>query len=164
MIKFNCRDILESDWPTILRIQSEVYYAFTPESETVMRSKATQGTHTSFVAVDQEFCIIAYCLAHPYPPHRVAALGSTDSSGYESTDNLYLHDLAVQKASAGCGVARTMFDHLTSVAQSMGYRTMSLVAVQQAAGFWSRMGFTPCQHATINNSYNGVATFMSRHL
>ncbi len=164
MTTFHCRHIIESDWPTILRIQSEVYYEFAPESEAVMRSKAARGPRTSFVAVDKQFAIVAYCLAHPYPPNRVAVLGTTDLCELEPTSNLYLHDLAVEKASAGRGVAMSLFDQLVDIAQSTGYRTMSLVAVQQAAGFWTKLGFTPSTHATINDSYTGEATFMTRSL
>lgn len=164
MTTFHCRDIIESDWPAILRIQSEVYYEFAPESEAVMRSKATCGPRTSFVAVDEQHAIVAYCLAHPYPPNQVAVIGTADSSELEPTNNLYLHDLAVEKASAGRGVAQTLFAHLTTIAQSSGYQTISLVAVQQAAGFWTKMGFNPSTHATINDSYTGDATFMTRRL
>ncbi len=160
----HCRTIVETDWPAILRIQSEVYYEFTPESEAVMRSKATRGPATSFVALDQDANVIAYCLAHPYPPNRTAVLGIADSLPLTPTENLFIHDLAVQKASARCGVAQALFNHLTSVAQSDGYRTMSLVAVQQAASFWTRMGFTLSTLGSINDSYTGDATFMTRDL
>jgi predicted N-acetyltransferase YhbS len=164
MTPFHCRDIIDSDWRAILRIQREVYYEITPESEAVMRSKAVHGLHTSFVAVDQRFAVIAYCLAHPYPSNQVAVLGTADASEPEPTNNLYLHDLAVQNASAGRGVAQILFDHLTSVARLTGYRTMSLVAVQQAAGFWTKMGFRPSKIGKINGSYTGNATFMTRRL
>ena len=159
---FYCREIEQADWPTILRIQSEVYYAFTPESEAVMRSKATHGPLTSFVAVDQNAAIVAYCLAHPYPANRAAVLGRDDPLPMTPTDNLYVHDLAVQKASAGRGVAHTLFNHLASTARLKGYRTMSLVAVQQAASFWRKLGFIPAAQSTINDSYTGAATFMTK--
>jgi predicted N-acetyltransferase YhbS len=159
---FHCREIDEADWPTILRIQSEVYYEFDPEPESVMRSKAAYGPLTSCVAVDQNAAIVAYCLAHPYPPNRAAVLGTEDSLPRVPTDNLYVHDLAVQHASAGRGVAQTLFNHVTSTARVKGYRTISLVAVQQAASFWKKLGFTPAAQSTINHSYTGAATFMTK--
>ncbi|TWU48877.1 Acetyltransferase (GNAT) family protein [Rubripirellula tenax] len=162
MTTFHCREILESDWLAILRIQGEVYYDFTPESESVMRSKTTLGPRTCFVAVDQERSVVAYCLAHPYPAHQIAVLGAAGPAELEPTTNLFLHDLAVQKDFFGRGVAHALFDHLTTVAQANGYQTMSLVAVQQAAGFWMKMGFTPSTRATINKSYTGDATFMTK--
>lgn len=162
MSTFHCRGIIESDWSTILRIQREVYYEFTPESEAVMRSKATRGPRTCFVAIDEQFAIVAYCLAHPYPPNQVAVLGTADSIALEPTNNLYLHDLAVQKVSTGRGIAQLLFDHLTAVAKLSGYQTMSLVAVQQAAGFWKKLGFTSSTQATISKSYTGNAIFMTR--
>ena len=164
MTMFQCRNIIESDWPTILRIQSEVYYDFAPESEAVMRSKAIRGPGTCIVAVDQQHEIVAYCLAHPYPPDRAAVLGTADAGDLEPSDNLYLHDLAVQKASTGRGVAQALFNHLTTVAQARGYQTMTLVAVQQAADFWKKMGFASSTQATINNSYTGDATFMIKSI
>ncbi len=161
---YHCRTIIEADWPAILRIQSEVYYEFTPESEAVMRSKANCGPAMSFVAVDRESDVVGYCLAHPYPADRAAVLGTSDSLPLTPTDNLYIHDLAVEKASAGLGVAQLCFNQLTSVARRHGYRTMSLVAVQQAASFWTKMGFTPSTLASINDSYTGDATFMTREI
>jgi predicted N-acetyltransferase YhbS len=158
----HCRTIIEADWPAILRIQSEVYYDFTPEPEAVMRSKAIRGPDTSLVAVDRESNVVAYCLAHPYPADQTAVLGTADPSPLTPIDNLYVHDLGVQKASAGRGVAPGLFNQLTSVARLEGYRTMSLVAVQHAARFWTKLGFTPSARATINDSYTGDATFMTR--
>lgn len=160
----HCRTIIEADWPAILRIQSEVYYEFNPESEAVMRSKAERGRGTCFVALDQNSAVVAYCLAYPYPADRTAALGVVDASPLTPTDNLFVHDLAVQKASAGRGVAQALFGHLATVAGRGGYRTMSLVAVQQAASFWAKMGFIPCTRAALNDSFTGDATFMVRVL
>lgn len=161
---YYCRTIVEADWTAILRIQSEVYYDFSPESEAVMRSKADLSHATCFVAIDHSSTVIAYCLAYPYAADRTAALGTVDASPSTPTDNLFVHDLAVQKASAGRGVAQALFSHLTTIARSEGYRTMSLVAVQQAASFWSKMGFTPSTQAVVNDSYTGHATFMIRTL
>ncbi len=161
---YHYRAIIEGDWPTILRIQSEVYYDFSPESEAVMRSKANRGYATSLVALDHNSAVVAYCLAYPYAADRIAALGAVDASPITPSDNLFVHDLAVQKASAGRGVAQAMFGHLLTIARGAGYRTLSLVAVQQAASFWTKMGFTTSTQATINDSYTGAASFMIRDL
>lgn len=161
---YHCRTIIEADWPAILRIQSEVYYEFHPESEAVMRSKANRGAATCYVALAYNSAVVAYCLAYPYPADQTASLGTVDASPPTATDNLFVHDLAVQKASAGRGVAQALLSHLTTIARSEGYRTMSLVAVQQASNFWMKMGFTPSTRATVNDSYTGKATFMIRDL
>ncbi len=160
----HCRAIIEADWPDILRIQSEVYYDFKPESEDVMRSKASRGSATCCVALDNNSSVVAYCLAYPYAADRIASLGIMDESSVAGTDNLFLHDLAVQPASAGRGVAHALFEHVIEAAGQAGYRTMSLVAVQQAASFWTKLGFAPSTQATVNDSYGGAATFMFREL
>ncbi|TWU09845.1 GNAT family N-acetyltransferase [Allorhodopirellula heiligendammensis] len=160
----HCREIIETDWGAIMRIQSEVYYEFAPESEVVMRSKLTQSPATCFVATGSNNLVHAYCLAHPYPPDRVAVLGRVNSERWAPSANLYVHDLAVQQGSTGRGVAQALFHHLTSVALAHGYRTMSLVAVQQAAGFWERMGFLSSTAVTIDESYASGAIFMTRQL
>tara|TARA_R110000744_G_scaffold289220_1_gene400129 strand:+ start:20 stop:544 length:525 start_codon:yes stop_codon:yes gene_type:complete len=159
-----CRPIIEADWLAILRIQSQVYYDFRPESEAVMRSKADRGQSTCFVTLDNKPSVVAYCLAYPYPADRTAALDTVDPLPISPTDNIFVHDLAVQKASAGRGVAQALFGHLVTVARLEGYRTMSLVAVQQAASFWRKMGFTPSTQAKVNDSYTSTATFMIRDL
>lgn len=159
-----CRGIIEADWPQILRIQNEVYYEFHPESEVVMRSKANRGAATCFVALDHDSAVVAYCLAYPYPADQTASLGIVDATPVTRTDNLFVHDVAVQRASAGRGVAQALFHHLATIARTEGYRTMSLVAVQRAASFWSKMGFTPSTRASVNDSYTGDAIFMIRDL
>lgn len=158
------RAIIEADWPPILRIQNEVYYEFQPESEAVMRSKANRGAATCFVALDRNSAVVAYCLAYPYPADQTASLGIVDATPVTLTDNLFVHDVAVRRASAGRGVAQALFHHLVTIARIEGYRTMSLVAVQRAASFWSKMGFTPSARASVNDSYTGDATFMIRDL
>lgn len=170
------RAIVDADWAAIMRIQSEVYHEFHPESEAVMRSKASHSLTTSFVAIDvvedgatDTFSggaerVVAYCLAHPYPSNRVAVLGTVYSESAADTDNLYLHDLAVQRASSGRGIAQSLLHHVTAVAKSSGYRTISLVAVQNAAGFWVKMGFTPSSDVCVDESYAAAATFMTREL
>lgn len=171
------RAIIEADWPAIMRIQAEVYHEFDPESEAVMRSKASHSLTTSFVAIDVANAevtdnmitgcterVVAYCLAHPYPSRRVAVLGTAYSASTADSDNLYLHDLAVERASSGRGIAQTLLHHVTAVAKSSGYRTMSLVAVQDAEGFWLKMGFTPSSNVCVDESYAAAATFMTREL
>lgn len=170
------RTIVEADWPAIMRIQSEVYHEFHPESEAVMRSKASHSLTTSFVAIqvsDDEATdtltgvterVVAYCLAHPYPSNRVAVLGTVYSASAADTDNLYVHDLAVQSVSSGRGIAQTLLQHVTAVGKSSGYRRMSLVAVQDAAAFWVKMGFTPSSDVCVDKSYAAAATFMTREL
>lgn len=170
------RTIVDADWPAIMRIQSEVYHEFHPETEAVMRSKTSHSLATSFVAIDVDIegatdtvtggteRVVAYCLAHPYPSNRVAVLGTVYSASAVDTENLYLHDLAVQRASAGRGIAQTLLNHVIAVAKSSGYRTMSLVAVQDAAGFWGKMGFTPSSEVCVDESYAIAATFMTRQL
>lgn len=174
--QYQYRTIIDADWPAIMRIQSEVYHEFPPETEIVMRSKASHSPATSIVAIDVvkggatdtvtsgTESVVAYCLAHPYPRNRVAVLGTVCSESTIDTDNLYLHDLAVQRSSAGCGIAQRLLSHVMTVAKSRGCRTMSLVAVQDAAGFWMKMGFAPSNEVCIDESYAATATFMTRKI
>ncbi len=162
--------MIESDWHSILRIQAEVYYAIVPESEFVMRSKANCLPETCFVASDSDEQVLGYCLAYPYLPGQTPALGVQLARGKNphsqatSTANLFLHDLAVDKSAGGRGIAQSLFQHVTVAARSLGFSSMSLVAIQQASGFWSKLGFSPVYNTPMDSSYATDAQFMSRNL
>ncbi len=164
------RTIIESEWQSILRIQAEVYYAIVPESESVMRSKANCSPETCSVAADSDERVLGYCLAYPYPLDQIPSLGVQLARGTNipapatSTANLFLHDLAVDKSSGGRGIAQSLFQQVTVAARTLGYTTMSLVAIQQASGFWSKLGFTPVYNTRVDSSYATDAQFMSRNL
>jgi hypothetical protein len=68
------RTLIESDWAPILRIQREVYYAIVPESELVMRSKASHSPDTCLVCVDPDATVIAYCPAKRPSMHPIPAM------------------------------------------------------------------------------------------
>ncbi len=155
------RSIIESDWPAILRIQSEAYYAIVPESESVMRSKAMVSPATCLVATDSDDRVLAYLLAYPYPDDRILPLGTIYLSSRVESDNLFLHDLAVARSASGRGIAKSLVKQVICAAQPLGYQTMSLVAIQDANCFWSKMGFFPTDDIPIDSTYAVGAQLMT---
>lgn len=172
------RPVASGDWDDILAIQRAAYGDGLLESGAVLRSKAAAGPETSLLAVEAAGKIagesagasaggaapgqaLAYLLAHPWPLDDWPPLGSLTPPCIKSA-NLQLHDLAVHPRAKGRGLARRLLAHLLEAARAGGYRTVSLVAVQGAAGFWQRQGFTPVGPAPAEKGYDAGAMLMRR--
>lgn len=155
--------ISPQDWPAILRIQNEAYYEITPEPEAVMRSKQQRSPATCFVLAGLNEEVLAYCLAYPFPAAKVPSLGEIACASDGCSQNLFLHDLAVAKQTVGKGIATTLVEHLLQVATERGFRSISLVAIQQADRFWSKFGFSVDHSVVIDSSYAHDARYMQCH-
>lgn len=156
------RPIAPTDWPAILALQAETYYALEPESETVLRSKQQLGPESCLVAASGDK-LLGYCLAHPWSKQTPASLYHCYSqpSGHET---LYIHDMVVSTKARGRGIARAFLRHLEQLARQKAQQEMSLVAVQGADGYWSSVGFRPRATGKSLDQYGDEAVYMWRPL
>ncbi|GGO68371.1 GNAT family N-acetyltransferase [Bowmanella pacifica] len=158
----NICHISPSHWPDILRIQDAVYHDVEPESLTVLKSKWQASPDTCLVGLDKHNQVVGYLLSHPWPVGKLPKLHHAVES--VNTDNLYLHDLAVCPSARGEGVAAKLLAHLQQKSQSGGFNSISLVAVQNADGFWQKQGFSQHTKAQLCDSYGDNAQPMLKHL
>lgn len=158
----NICHISPSHWPDILRIQDAVYHDVQPESVTVLQSKWRASPKTCLVGINKNNQVVGYLLAHPWPVDELPKLHQAVPA--VSDDNLYLHDLAVCPYARGQGVASRLLECLEQKRQSGGFSSISLVAVQNADGFWQKQGFSEHAEVTLCESYGDNALPMLKPL
>ena len=152
----------ENAWDSILSIQAQVYTEVEPEKLAVLRAKWQHSPATCFV-FKQDNVLAAYLLAHTWAyeaPPKLDALLPEDSHG----STVFIHDLAVARDFAGMGIGCKLVVHLTETALALGYRRMSLVAVQGSSAFWQKMGFTEVADVAVCPAYGQGAKVMQRVL
>lgn len=110
---------------------------------------------------------LAYVVSHPWrsndPPKLDSLLGAIPAEA----GTYYIHDLALLPDARGKGHADAIISRLTTIAAGLRLATLSLVAVNRSAGFWSRHGFAPATSPSLRaalSSYDDDAVFMERRL
>ncbi|CAM3813756.1 MULTISPECIES: GNAT family N-acetyltransferase [Pseudoalteromonas] len=154
--------LIDNDsWPAVLKIQAQAYLSVEPESLTVLKSKWTRSPESCFVYQQGEN-ILGYLLAHAWhseaPPKLFQPLPNEIPGSI-----LFLHDIAVAESALGKGVATAMYQHLQQHALLSAYQQIRLVALQNSAGFWRRLGFVIVDQK-ISNSYGKEAFLMQKML
>jgi GNAT superfamily N-acetyltransferase len=155
--------IRPEDWPYILRIQSEAYSAIEPESPSVMQSKWLCSPRTCLVFRDGQQKPLAYLLSHPWSQEKPPSLGQEIPRDLTS-DQLYLHDLAVSSAARGTGAASRLVQHLLDLARSENYRQVRLISIQASLPFWQKQGFVPDTSVAVCKTYGTDASYMVLNL
>ncbi|MBC3916827.1 GNAT family N-acetyltransferase [Undibacterium sp. CY18W] len=161
------RSMLPQDLAAVFDIQSLAYVSDMVETLPLLAARLQSAPDTAWVA-EQDGCIMAYLAAYPSIGGRVSALGQAFSPA--STPNaLYLHDLAVDPAQAGKGVAQAMIAHAFAYAQRQNWQYICLVSVQSTSAFWQRLGFVvqaelDQQQTDKLASYSGAAFYMIKDL
>ena len=106
-----------------------------------------------------------YLVAYPWREDAAPALNTQIAAIPVDAEVLYLHDLALTPAVRGQGWSKPAVEAVVDLARSGGWRTVALVAVNDAAGFWRGHGFnvreTPELAAKLA-SYGPDARYMTR--
>ncbi len=157
------RPIKENDWKSILEIQQQAYTDIEPESESVLRRKYIISPATCMVAVDNHENILGCCLSHPWAPCTVPPLYK-EIENPAATNNLFIHDMAVFPRFRKRGVASNLCNMIINLANSQGFKSISLVAVQNANNFWMKFGFSKNAKIALHQTYGEGAVFMELKL
>jgi ribosomal protein S18 acetylase RimI-like enzyme len=108
-----------------------------------------------------------YLIAYPWVSGSAPALNSLIGAIPEAADTVYLHDLALHPDARGGGHARPVIERLAAETRAAGWPSLSLVAVNEAAGFWARFGFEVRESQALRAklaSYGDDARYMVRAL
>ncbi len=159
----NIRPIEESDWKSIIEIQQQAYTEIKPESETVLRRKHIISPSTCIVAEDKHKNILGCCLAHPWVPYAVPPLYQ-EIENPAITSNLFIHDMAVFPQFRKTGVASNLCKTIINLAHKQNFKSISLVAVQNADRFWMKFGFIKNANIPLHQTYGKDAIFMELQL
>lgn len=121
-----------------------------------------------FVLVDgEEGPPRGYLVAYPWTAGAAPALNTLIEAIPEDASVIYLHDLALDPTARGGGSAGFIIEQLAQDARLAGWPALALVAVNNAAGFWERHGFSivnPKGMADKLAGYGADARYMVRRL
>jgi GNAT superfamily N-acetyltransferase len=159
------RPMTPADLDAVCAVADIVHPAY-PEDRAVFEDRL--GLYPpGCMVLDRGGGLTAYVLSHPWrrggPPRlnqRLAALPA-------GLDTYYIHDLALLPAARGAGAATRLVAMLVDHAAGNGFDSVSLVAVNDSAGFWRRCGFRPLPDPAIDQSlmsYDPAACYMVRDI
>lgn len=106
-------------------------------------------------------------MAYPWTGDAAPALNTLIAAIPADASVMYLHDLALAPDVRGGGWSRPIVERLARDAGSAGWPALTLVAVNDAAPFWERHGFTiaePPGMAAKLAGYGPDARYMVRRL
>ena len=129
--------MVEKDLPLVSAIAQKVHPSFF-EDDPVFAERLRLAPEGCWICEGRDGAL-GYVLSHPWTLAAPPALNSPLGSLPGVPDTFYIHDLALLPATRGTGVARKIVEILIGTASP--YSTMSLVAVNGSAPFWSRFGF-----------------------
>ncbi|MCD7058571.1 GNAT family N-acetyltransferase [Pelagibacterium xiamenense] len=131
------RPMLAGDIPAVFDLSVRIHPGY-PESEPVLAERQALAPEWCWLYEGREGPA-GYFLVHPWrlgaPPALNALLGGLP----DTPDTLYFHDLALLPETRGTGAASDIVRR--SIAAAHPFKTISLVAVNGTAPFWSRFGF-----------------------
>jgi len=160
------RPMQASDLDAVLTLQGAIYPPHYHEPRTVFASKLSLAGEFCFVVV-QEHALMGYLFAHPWPQSAPPALFAAIGQLPEGADSLFIHDMALHPDCRGQRMGQQLLQRCLDAARDAGLCCSTLVAVQDAAGFWQHQGYRPCPtRATTDfpGRYGSDALFMHRHI
>ena len=129
-----------ADMADVLRIQDYCYTEIEPESFDSLQAKILASPSTCLIAESGEGAL-GYLIAVPIIYPNLPALNSPTFELAAGVNTLYIHDLAVERAARGKGVAQALVHASIDAAKRSGLSRASLVAIQHSQSFWEQFGF-----------------------
>lgn len=164
--QFLIRPMLTSDLDAVLTLQAQIYPPQYHEPAAVFASKLGLAARFCLVVENQQG-IRGYLSAHPWlscaPPALFAAIEQIPIEA----DSLFIHDMALHPDCRGQNMGQQLLQQSLDEACHAGLRCSTLVAVEDAAGFWQRQGFfqrSVTARAEFPGRYGENALFMHRYI
>lgn len=120
-----------------------------------------------FVLADGEGTARGYLIAYPWRADEAPALNTLIEAVPDDASVMYLHDLAIDPAVRNAGWSRSIVERLAEQTRAAGWPSLALIAVNDAAPFWERRGFTVLDRPGMADklaSYGPGARYMVRDL
>ena len=124
----------------VLRIQDDCYTEIEPESLESLHAKILASPETCLIAESSKGAL-GYLIAVPVSYPHLPALNAPTFELLAGADTLYIHDLAVDRAGRGKGVAQALVRASIDAAKRSGLSLACLVAIQNSQRFWEQFGF-----------------------
>ena len=110
---------------------------------------------------------VGYVLSHPWRSGTLPALNALLGELPANPDTYYLHDLAILAVARRMGAADFIVTALARHAAARDFASMSLIAVNNSEGFWTRHGFVAQEVPELTGkllTYEAGARFMVKPL
>lgn len=160
------RDMEKRDLPMIGQIASICHPLF-PEADDVLSEKFRLSPGTC-LTLSGEGKPVGYLLAHPYRLYNAPPLNRLLKTIPNDADTLYIHDLALLPDYRCGGWARKAVAIIKERGAQMSFKTLSLIAVNGAMGFWQKQGFRVVEPSLALSeklkTYSNDATYMVAEL
>ncbi|MGM9513068.1 GNAT family N-acetyltransferase [Roseateles sp. DB2] len=143
--EFDLRPLQLADLDAVLRLQSDCYGAVYVEPAEAFASKLreTLSLQTCWGVFDGAGTLLAYAISLPVCADTMPSLHASDYHCPAAPTLLYLHDVAVGSRGRGRGLAQSLLAQIEQRALRLGLARVGLIAVQDSAPFWQRLGFAP---------------------
>ncbi len=154
MKEFIIRDLNQSDLPTVMQIQQSAYPPALWESTTLFEHKLSLFP-IGCLGMIKDRILCAYLFCHPWKFNQHIALNTTTIALPHDADTLYLHDLVVSPSFRNVGIARQMINRCFALTDSLHFKTITLVAVNESTKFWTNFGFKIYKRIQYTDSIEG---------
>ena len=156
-MSFKIRPMIASDLSAIEVIQAEAYAGYFLESADVIAQRFNISPTTAWVA-EREGDVCAYLVGYWSRVGKINPLNAAFAH-VENANCLYLHDLALLKATQGFGVGRKLIEAATDYALQQTAGAIALLSVQNSKAFWQGFGFSEFFDLDVQQKEN-LATYL----
>jgi ribosomal protein S18 acetylase RimI-like enzyme len=160
------RAMTEADLDGVVEV-AKVSFPDHPEDRVCFANRLELNPGGCYVLSDDAGGVSGYLVAYPWKRYSAPALNALIEAIPADAETIYLHDLALHPSTRGGGHTRLVVETLADAAKAQGFKMISLVAVNNASGFWGRNGFeiqNPPGMAEKLASYGDDARYMERVL
>lgn len=153
------RNLVLNDIAAVLRLEKEAYVPGLRETERGFLRKI-QIFPQGCLCCEEEGQIHALVISHPWRGEEEVEIDAHELVLPDPPDCYYIHDLIVEKAYRGRGLADVLMKQVFEVARANGLSKIVLVAVQNSKEFWEHYGFQPVRE--LMYGLDVPATYMRR--
>jgi len=160
------RAMTEADLDGVVEV-AQLSFPDHPEDLACFANRLALNPSGCFALAGDDGKVVGYLVAYPWQRYAAPALNTQIEAPPVQTEGIYLHDLAIHPDLRGGGYTRPVVEALAAQSLAAGYNRLTLVAVNNASGFWERNGFrvmNPEDMAAKLASYGDDARYMEREL
>lgn len=155
----------EDDLASVSAVAKDVHPDF-PEDDAVFLNRLALHAKGAYV-LEVENSVVGYAITHPWKNFDIPALNTVLPALPQQSGTYYIHDIALLDTARGTGAAGRIVSILARHAMELGFKTLSLVAVNGSSGFWQKQGFEIIEQPNLEpklKTYSDDACFMLRQL
>ena len=156
-----------NDAESIFNIQIASYQASYHETQDTLAGKIARTNAICYVAVCNNM-VAGYILSYPEKENYTSNLDEEYTNDTQDRSQKfsiwYLHDLAIHPSFQGLNIAKKLYNKALEEAKKLNLKTSKLVAVQDAALFWHKLGYKKIGKPDDNAGYLVEAIVMEKEL